>query len=103
MNLEDRIARLEALLDKQEQKRRALRNQLIALQVTVVNLLPVISICPEDDVRQAMRQACASASRELTAAQYDSIDVFDVISEVEALYGEVLDGAGTPYPRMIPS
>ena len=98
MTLEDRIARLESRIETIDAARTQMRNQLIALQISLVSLVPVISIVPEDDVRQSMRAACAVAESTLLAARYPEDDIQAVVREVQTLHGEILDASASAYP-----
>jgi hypothetical protein len=80
---------IEARLD-------ALTTQLIALQATLVALVPVISIVDADDVRAAMRGACRDAAATLEAARFDDARIADVVREIETLSGEIIDRARRP-------
>lgn len=98
MTLEDRIAQLESRIEKIDASRTQMRNQLIALQISLVSLVPVISIVPEDDVRQSMRAACKVAAANLLAARYKEDDIRAVLREVQTLHGEILDESASAYP-----
>lgn len=90
MGLEDRMAALEALIDTLEEKRKLLRNEVLALQFVLLKLLPVISTAPRDETEQALALAQDHASVVLPALQYDADDVLNVLASIHSLRSELL-------------
>ena len=96
MELEERIAALEARLDAQEEKRKALRNQFIALQLVMIKLLPVISSSSSDQFDAGIDAAKVAATDGLSRAGFDAADTQDVLESMDALRGDLLGEGELP-------
>lgn len=95
MDINERIAALEARVDEMETKRRAMRNQFIALQLVLIKATPVISASSADRLDSAIDSAVAYAENHLLAAGFDPDDIRSVTESIAALredMGESDDG-----------
>lgn len=90
MELDKRIAALEARIDKQESKRRALRNEFIALQLVMLKLLPIISTSPTAGFDAAIEAAKREASTALLIAGFDAPDRADVLEAMDLLRDDLV-------------
>lgn len=85
MDLDERMAALEARIEEMETKRRALRNQFLALQLVLIKALPVISASSTARLDAAITDASAFAADHLLAAEYAPEDIREVLDAIEAL------------------
>lgn len=93
MTLEGRMVKLEAQIVASEEKRIALRNQFIALQLVLIRALPVISASSAVRLDAAISDAARYASDHLLAAQYEPEEIREVLDAIETLR-EDMAGSG---------
>ena len=96
MELEKRLAALEARIDEQETKRRNLRNEFIALQLVMLKLLPFISASPAGVFDAAIEAAKREAATALLIAGFDAPDRADVLEAMDLLRDDLLGVEGQP-------
>lgn len=85
MDLEERIAALEAQVEAMEEKRVALRNQFIALQLMLIKALPVISASSAEQLDAAIRSAVGYAENQLLFSDFHPDDIRSITESIESL------------------
>lgn len=91
MKIEDRITELEARIDEQECKRRALRNELVALQFVLGKLLPFIAASSIAGFDDPIAKAKTAAQDALSLAGFDTEEISDVLAAIDALRDDLLN------------
>lgn len=94
--LEQRIAALEQIAAEYETKRKATRNQLIALQMVVIRLLPLISAISSDQLDAAIEAAKREAETALLIAGFAAPDRADVLESMDVLRDDLLGAESMP-------
>lgn len=87
--IERRLAALERQAKEHEEKRKAMRAQLIALQLTLGRLLPVISAAPAGAIDAALEAAQATVPT-LRDLGFDADEAHAVAEAIEAIRADLL-------------
>ena len=93
-SIERRLAALERQAEEQEDKRQALRDEIIALQVLVTTALPIISTSAGAQLCVALDAAIIRASAVLKAADYAPDEIAGIVGILAAWREDMGESAG---------